>query len=1628
MSNNKYKYTYVLNDEIVQRGEDSHCKLLRMVASGSVVLECGPAYGMMTKYLQENLLCEVHIIEYDKESFDNAIKYAQTGVCTDIEKDDWLDRFEEQYFDYIIYADILEHLRNPEAVLAKMRRFLKPNGKVLLSVPNVAHGDIIMNLLRDRFNYTSVGLLDNTHIHLFARENIWTMVKNAGYYIVEESTVRNGLFSTEQGKNLSLEFAEDVKRFFASYPNKDVYQYIYQLALQETSIQSEIGIIKERSDIDLFNPVLPVVNSSIKKDYFGKVYFDFGDGLSEENSVQFIINDDSRIKHRITLPEGCQFVRFDPVEGYACLVWNLQVRCESQFLQVINHNGQALNGVYVFRTDDPQIYLEALPTGTKWLEIEAEIICFEQAAWTKLVQEIECIEQDKVKLLAENEQTVKEHIAEMQFAENNKQELIQSYEHKIADSLQIYEQKIAENQQKYEQNLQEQQKLFDDNLQKQQQQFAEELEVKEHKYEQSIVEIQNACIYEKEQLVDEYKLVVESLNNEVGNLSEIITNEQNINNHLRGELDFVQQHYNAAIHQRDDLQQQAKYWQDSYDIISNSQFWKLTKPGRLIMDCLKYPFKKNKQQSLFGKGLCCLKENGFSYTWKKVQQKLGFKKSDDLFAEIVKTEFTCLGNIPKQDFNEPTDIIIPIYNGFEYLEQLFYTIEQTKAPYRLIIIDDRSTDDRVWPFLQTYAKNKENVLLLRNDVNLGFVKTVNFGLSKSTYNVALVNTDVELPPNWLERLMLPIFSDKRVSTTTPFTNCGTICSFPNFCEDNKLFWGMSVNEIDDVFQEYTPEYPIMPTGVGFCMGMSRKAIDKIGDLDAETFGKGYGEENDWCRRAAEAGFVNVHVDNLFVYHKHGGSFASEEKQALIKEHLGLLERKHPDYNRLVAEYCQLDPCAWLRNEVKKKLLHKFGNVPVVVAFNHSWGGGASMYLDRELSRILNAGKEFVQVEYVPQSNVFRVEYYYGSYYEKINIKGDFAELCKILPKQIAEIWLNELVSYPNLYTTLVNIANLAHSKNAYLLFLLHDFFAVCPTINLLNSDGKYCNIPEERICQNCLENNSRFNDIHKDERNCGIAAWRKHWLEFFSECNEIRVFSKSSQEIFSKAYPSVNKGKITVRPHTIDYLPSLSGKKKFTDTLNVAVIGAIDEIKGVDVVTQMAELIKKYDLDVKITVIGYTYPEISKKLCVTTGKYSRASLPVRILENDIDVVLIPSIWPETFSYTSQEAMMMGLLVACFDIGAPAERIKEYDKGIVIPQIKADLALQKIVKYAEEHIIEEKNDGKKVLFVTENSDENSNYRVKCFQEKLMFCGVSSELLLLDKAAKKNLQGINAVVFYCCSSVIAAQYLSKRAKKLGVKLFFDIDDLAFDADIINDSRLSYEEKQQYLTLAEGYREVIQLCDGLIASTESLAKYLRQSFMDKYVYVCRNSVSLEMKTLLVSAGDKKTYNKGDTINLVYFSDFSVRDINFELMARPLANIFEKYNNVKLQIYGDFHIPELLIKYKNQIEVFESESDWRTRPEKIAQAHILLLPLENTVFNLCKSENKWVEAALAARPVVASYNEELALVIKNGVNGFLCKDEQEWESTLGSLVENADLRSHIAEMAQKEALQISLTKNSSN
>ena len=159
--------------------------------------------------------------------------------------------------------------------------------------------------------------------------------------------------------------------------------------------------------------------------------------------------------------------------------------------------------------------------------------------------------------------------------------------------------------------------------------------------------------------------------------------------------------------------------------------------------------------------------------------------------------------------------------------------------------------------------------------------------------MVLLNTDVEVPAYWLERLMLPIICDKRWRRRRRSPTAEPSAASPKFCENNDLFENMPLWMIDQAFAQIVPSYPVMPTGVGFCMGMNLNVIKKIGFLDAKTFGKGYGEENDWCRQAADAGYHNVQVDNLFVYHKHGGSFLSEEKKALLEKKLTGAARKAP---------------------------------------------------------------------------------------------------------------------------------------------------------------------------------------------------------------------------------------------------------------------------------------------------------------------------------------------------------------------------------------------------------------------------------------------------------------------------------------------------------------------------------------------------------------------------------------------------------------------------------------------------------------------------------------------------------------------------------------------------------------
>jgi GT2 family glycosyltransferase len=260
-------------------------------------------------------------------------------------------------------------------------------------------------------------------------------------------------------------------------------------------------------------------------------------------------------------------------------------------------------------------------------------------------------------------------------------------------------------------------------------------------------------------------------------------------------------------------------------------------------------------------------------------------------------------------------IVIPVYNAFEKLEACLESLTRTLSPKtEVLIIDDASTDKRVLPLLRSWvSQSGSHHRLLIHKENRGFVATANHGMQQSESDIILLNSDTEVTNGWLEKLALCLDSDKSIATATPWSNNGEIVSIPGFCIDNP------VPENPDIIASVIsscgqPDYPDMPTAVGFCMAISRRAIRLLGLFDEVAFGRGYGEENDFCQRAEKAGLRNVLCDNAYVVHHGNASFGPLGLKP-DETTMSRLLAKHPDYLRQVTEFIKEDPFAGRRQEI-----------------------------------------------------------------------------------------------------------------------------------------------------------------------------------------------------------------------------------------------------------------------------------------------------------------------------------------------------------------------------------------------------------------------------------------------------------------------------------------------------------------------------------------------------------------------------------------------------------------------------------------------------------------------------------------------------------------------------------------
>lgn len=979
------------------------------------------------------------------------------------------------------------------------------------------------------------------------------------------------------------------------------------------------------------------------------------------------------------------------------------------------------------------------------------------------------------------------------------------------------------------------------------------------------------------------------------------------------------------------------------------------------------------------------------------------------------------GEVSETAKNETVDVIVPIYNGYEYLVRLFEDLPKAGMDCRFLLVDDASSDERVRSLEKGFVQQHKNARLLVNETNQGFVGSVNRGLKEAKGHVALVNTDTELPRDWLARLMEPILSDERVASTTPYTNSATIFSFPNFCYNNPIYRGLSVDVMDGYFKLVKPRYLEAPTGVGFCMGMSQKALDEIGLFDQESFDRGYCEENDWCQRALKAGYKNVVVENLFVYHKHGGSFLGEEKRKLIDDHMRILRRKHPGYEAQVSEFIRKDENKSLRQILE--MMIDTHETKSVFYFNHSLGGGATSYMEQQIEGLVKQGACVTSLYFNPQIQRYMLtfENQRGKLRFELSTMDELVKLGEYF--HYDEFIVNELVLFPYLFEMQDTIVKMHEKqKGSKLIMLCHDLFSICPSINLVSESMQYCGMPGKEECDRCFLEKRFVKDFHCQNR----EAWNLHWSHFLQKCTEVRTFSEDTLHRMKAVY---GEGlAYTLVPHKVQYVFPIEKGTKTTKTLNIGLLGMLTVHKGGVLVGQMLDSIEKNALNIRIILIGQT-----EKLSLShhgafsmTGAYKPEELPELIYEQDIDVFFLSSVWPETFSYTAEEIMKMGMPIVSLDIGAPAKRIAGYDRGLVLKPaegqnpvgIPAATIVERIQNFAQElGVLNQSVEESQVIYIAEDYSFTTRYRLQHLQEELLHQGVKGQLHLAARLpGKVDWTRVAAVVVYRCKKTSKLVAFLEEAKKHQVSVLCDMDDYIFDFDKIKDLPFLQEQREEYKdfeSYCQALRQTMELADRFLVSTNHMKLAVEQSFPGKAVFVNRNAASSKMLVLSAKAKQKKIPMATDKkFVLGYFSGSHTHNRDFLLIAPVVAEFMSRHREVQFQLVGCLELPKEFEAFSERIIRYDF-MDWQQLPECMAKVDVNLMPLEDSFFHRCKSENKWLEAGLVGVPTVGSYNPELADATSQGENVLLCKDAKEWENALERLYEDRELGRRLGENA---------------
>lgn len=590
------------------------------------------------------------------------------------------------------------------------------------------------------------------------------------------------------------------------------------------------------------------------------------------------------------------------------------------------------------------------------------------------------------------------------------------------------------------------------------------------------------------------------------------------------------------------------------------------------------------------------------------------------------------------------DVIIPVFRGLEETRRCLTSVldDPSRPPGRIIVVDDASPEQGLSAWLEE-LRNAGRIMLLRNCRNLGFVASANAGIEAAgNHDVVLLNSDTEVPVAWLSRLAGHAYSSSRIGTVSPFSNNATVCGYPSL-EGGPAPFDLPVGVIDAACQTANGNRRVyVPTTVGFCMYVRRQVLDQTGLFDEKAFGRGYGEENDLCMRAAALGWRHVLACDTFVYHKGKVSFGADASSS-EKRAQDILAERWPDYADAIDAHVRRDPPAPFRMAATLALFQTLDH-PVILLVTHGLGGGVQRQIN-EIVRATAGRASFLQL-----TSTHR-----GSEVTPPGLEGHPpAVLPGDRPDDLVTLLRFAGVSRVHVHHLLgsdLDIRALIHRLGVPFDVTIHDYFGVCPQVNLLPwFDSQYCNEPDPAQCNACIADRSSHNA--RD-----IISWRRSNAWQFLEADRVICPSNDVKQrlarygLASRAvvapHEPVAEGQWQINP------PSLAKGQK----LRVALIGVLAQQKGLATVSAVAEHPDSATLEIRL--VGYPEQELAepvRRKVKASGAYEEEELPDLLAKTAPHVVWFPAQWPETYSYTLSAAIEAGLPVVASNIGAFTERL------------------------------------------------------------------------------------------------------------------------------------------------------------------------------------------------------------------------------------------------------------------------------------------------------------------------------------------------------------------------------------